>query len=319
MAIPRVFLPFQSAFQEFRDEDAPQRAAALSFYAVTAIPPLVVLLTAILGLVYSGPQAGQELVNQVGSLFGQETAETVSEILQRRASASNGWAALGGLLVMLLGASGFFVELQKALNHVWGVQPDPQAGWKQTLLKRFLSMTVVLGTGFLLLISLMVSTFIAVAGRWLELRLGWSVGLASLAEALVGLAMITAMFSLLFYYLPDARVSWSDAWRGALATAVLFLIGKFALGWYLGRSDFTADYGSAGALVLILFWVYYSSMILLFGAELTQAQASARGHAAEPERYAVKLPRVRRRLTVTSLPDSDSDPSPAAAPGQALA
>ena len=126
-------------------------------------------------------------------------------------------------------------------------------------------------------------------------------GLASIAEVGLSLAMITGMFCLIFKYLPDVIVAWGDVWRGALTTALLFLVGKFALGWYLGRSDFTADYGSAGALVLILFWVYYSSMILLFGAELTQAQAEARGHKVVPERHAewidqsTKAPANRRR------------------------
>lgn len=293
MPPPPILNTLKHAFQEFRQEDAPQKAAALSFYAVTAIPPLVVLLTAILGLAFSGPQAGQELVAQVTTLFGRTTGETVAEILQRRANAPNGMAAVSGLVVMLLGASGFFVELQKALNHVWGVKPDPNAGWKDVILKRILSMMVVLGTGFLMMVSLVLSTFIAVASRWLEVQLGWSVSLASVAEGTIGLAMITGMMALIFKYLPDVKVPWSDVWRGALTTALLFLVGKFALGWYLGRSDFTADYGSAGALVLILFWVYYSTMILLFGAEVTQAQAQARGHQVEPQEHAITVPKHR--------------------------
>lgn len=318
MAIPKVLLPFKQAFQDFTEEDAPQRAAALSFYAVTAIPPLAVLLTAILGLVYSGPQAAQELVNQVSSLFGPATAETIREILERRATAANGTAALGGLLILLLGASGFFVQLQKALNHVWGVKADPEAGWKATIVKRILSMTVVLGTGFLLLVSLVVSTFIAVASRWLEQQMGLSVGLASLAEVALGLAMITGMFSLIYYYLPDVKVAWSDVWRGALTTAALFLLGKFALGWYLGRSNFTADYGGAGALVLILFWVYYTSMILLFGAELTQAQAAARGHVVTPEKYAVPLTQSRKAPR-PARPRVEAEPVGSARSSRALA
>lgn len=286
MSIPPALEPFKTAFQGFRDKDASQKAAALSFYAVTAIPPLVVLLTGILGLAYSGPEAAHKLVGQVTDLFGASTGATVAEILERRSHAANGSAALTGLVVLLLGASGFFVELQKALNGVWGVQSDPNSGWKGVIVKRILSMTVVLGTGFLMLVSLMISTVIAVASDWLQSQLGWSIGLASMAEVALSLATITGMFCLLFKYLPDVTVSWSDVLSGALTTAGLFLVGKFALGWYLGRSDFTADYGSAGALVLILFWVYYSSMILLFGAELTRARATARGRQVIPEGHA---------------------------------
>lgn len=307
MAVSTAISPFKTAFQDFKDEDAPQKAAALSFYAVTAIPPLVVLLTAILGLAYSGPQAAQELTAQVSSLFGQQTGDTIAEILQRRSESSNGVAALGGVTILLLGASGFFVELQKALNAIWGVQPDPDASWKSTIAKRLLSMTVVLGTGFLLLVSLVLSTIIAVASSWMESRLGLSPVFASLGDAVIGFAMITGMFALIFKYLPDADVPWSDVGRGAAITAALFLVGKFALGWYLGRSNFTADYGSAGALVLILFWVYYSSMILLFGAEVTQAQAEARGHQVVPQKHARTVPNPprARRKTPTTVPQSE--------------
>lgn len=304
MAIRTAVSPFKTAFHDFKEEDAPQKAAALSFYAVTAIPPLVVLLTAILGLVYSGPQAAQELTAQISSLFGQDTGNTIAEILERRSESSNGIAALGGLAILLVGASGFFVELQKALNSVWGVQPDPDANWKSTVAKRLLSMTVVLGTGFLLLVSLVASTVIAVASSWMEARFGLSPAFASLAEVVIGFAMITGMFALIFKYLPDADIPWSDVGRGAAITASLFLVGKFALGWYLGRSNFTADYGSAGALVLILFWVYYSSMILLFGAEITQAQAEARGHQIVPQKHARSVensPRARRKKPLPSI------------------
>jgi membrane protein len=286
MELPPSLAPYRQAFEDFRDADIPQRAAALSFYAITALPPLVVLLTAILGLAYSGPRAAQELVDQVAWLFGQATADTIADILKRRASASNGVAAVTSLLVALLGASGFFLELQKALNHVWGVQTDPNAGWRTTILKRVLNMGVVLGTGGLLLASLIASAALAVASRQLESQLGWQVSLAAMADSAVALALIAAVFALLFRSLPDVILGWRHVWRGALLTSLLFVLGKFALGWYLGRSDFAADYGSAGALVLIVFWVYYSSMILLFGAELTKAHALASGYVIRPERHA---------------------------------
>lgn len=303
MAIPSSLALFPQAFREFREGDAPQKAAALSFYAVAAIPPLMVLFTAIVGLVYSGPEAAEQLVGQISSLFGTDTGETIAEILNRRATAANGTAVLTGTVVLLLGASGFFVELQKALNHVWSVQPDPNAGWKDTVVKRALSMAVVIGTGFLMLASLVLSTFIAATSHWLEQQLGWSLSAASVTDAALGLAMITGMLALIFKYLPDVDVRWSDVWRGAFMTALLFMIGKFALGWYLGRSNLTADYGSAGALVLILFWVYYSSMIMLFGAELTQAQAELSGHDPPAHSHARKCPkRSSRRLTVREEP-----------------
>ena len=272
---------FKKAAKDFSDKDAASTAAALSFYAVTAIPPLAVVLTAILSIVFSGPDAAQQLVSQVQAMFGKETAQTIASIIERRSQAPNGTAAYLGMVVLLVGASGFFVQLQKGLNRVWDVEPDPEAGWMQTVVKRVLSMTVVLGSGFLLLISLILSAFISAASLWLEERMGWGVGMTSLADGTISLVTITCLFALLFKFLPDVKVYWKDVWRGAFVTALLFLVGKFILGWYLGRTDFSADYGSAGALVLILFWVYYSSMILLFGAELTQAAAHFRGRGRE--------------------------------------
>lgn len=266
------------AAKDFAEEDATTTAAALSFYAVTAIPPLVVVLTAILGIVFSGPDAAKQLVGQVQTMFGPETAETIASIIERRSQAPNGAAAYLGMVVLLVGASGFFVQLQKALNRVWDVEPDPNAGWMQNIVKRILGMTVVLGSGFLLLISLVLSAFIAAASERLQEWIGWSVSTTSLAEGAISLVTVTCLFALLFKYLPDVEIYWSDVWRGAFITACFFLVGKFVLGWYLGRTDFSVDYGSAGALVLVLFWVYYSSIILLFGAELTQAAAHFKGH-----------------------------------------
>lgn len=275
---------FKKAAKDFVEEDATTTAAALSFYAVSAIPPLVVVLTAVLSLVFSGPEAAQQLVEQVQAMFGRETGETIASIIERRSQSPNGAAAYLGMVVLLVGAGGFFVQLQKALNRVWDVEPDPEAGWMQNIGKRLLGMTVVLGSGFLLLISLVVSTVISAASQWLEDHIRWDVGVTSIAEAAISLLTITCLFALLFKFLPDVRVYWRDVWRGAFVTSLLFLIGKFVLGWYLGRTDFSADYGSAGALVLVLFWVYYSSIILLFGAELTQAAAHLSGRAVVPEK-----------------------------------
>ena len=281
----------KKAAKDFSDEDATSTAAALSFYAVTAIPPLVVVLTAILSIVFSGGEAAEKLVAQVQSLFGQETAATIASIIERRSHAPNGAAAFTGVIVLLLGASGFFVQLQKALNRVWDVEADPEAGWVQTIVKRVLGMTVVLGTGFLLLISLVLSALISAASHWFQERLNSSMHMTSALETVVALVTITCLFALLFKYLPDAEIHWVDVWHGAFATALLFSVGKFVLGWYLGRTDFTADYGSSGALVLVLFWVYYSSIILLFGAELTQAVAQLRGRSVVPEEGAKRAGR----------------------------
>lgn len=292
-----LFRQLTEAGKDFIEDDVPQAAAALSFYAVTALPPLIVILISFLGMAYADGSASEHLARQVSDLFGPSAGEMVGTIVENRSGTSHGMAAVTGLVVLLLGASGFFAQLQKALNQVWEVRPKPSAGFALTVKKRLLSMTAVLGTGFLLLTSLLLSAAISAASDWLDRAIGMGATLSLLGEAAVTFAVVTGLFALIFKFLPDAIIEWSEVWRGATVTAALFMIGKFALGLYLGQADFAADYGSAGALVLVLFWVYYSSMILLFGAELTQVQAKAKGREIQPELHAEKV------VTITETAD----------------
>lgn len=270
-----------------------QSAAAMSFYAVISIPPLLVVITAIFSMAFSGPEAAAELLRQVSTLFGENTAVSVGQILARRSQAPNETAALTGSFVLLLGASGFFSQMQASLNQVWGVEAKPSVAWRMLLIKRMVSMTAVLGTGFLLLVSLVLTAVLAAANDWLQARLGWSPGAAGATEAMVAMLTLTVLFAFIFRVLPDVHVPWTYVWRGAVITAILFFVGKYAMGWYLGHTNFEADYGSAGALVLILFWVYYTSLILLFGAQLTHAQTVASGEPIVPESYAERVRVVR--------------------------
>lgn len=313
MNIPSPVKLWVDSGKAFLDDDVPQAAAALSFYAVAALPPMVVILVSMLGLVYSDGSASDRLGGEIAKLFGPSASDTIMGFLSTRSS-SHGVAALGSVVVLLFGAAGFFGQLQKAINNVWGVRPKPSAGFKVTIKKRLLSMTAVLGTGFLLLISLALSAFIAAAGQALHTVLGIGPLVSTLGESLATLILITGLFALIFKVLPDVDIAWSDVWHGAFTTALLFLVGKLGLGWYLGRTDFSADYGSAGALVLILFWVYYSSMILLFGAELTQTRALAQGRDIEPEPYA-ELFELRAIEPVLRSPETQApDGTPETAP-----
>lgn len=289
----RAIYPVQTALYRFVAEGSPQSAAAMSFYAVISIPPLLVVITAILSMAFSGPEAASELVRQVTTLFGESTAASVAEILARRSQAPNETAALTGSFVLLLGSSGFFSQLQASLNQVWGVETKPSVAWRMLVIKRLISMTAVLGTGFLLLVSLVLTALLAAASDWLRGRLGWSPATAGALEAAVAMLTLTLLFAFIFRVLPDVRVPWTYVWRGSLVTSVLFFMGKYAMGWYLGHTNFEADYGSAGALVLILFWVYYTSLILLFGAQLTHAQTVASGEPIVPEPYAERVRTVR--------------------------
>jgi membrane protein len=282
------------AGKEFLEDDVPQSAAALSFYAVTALPPLLILLVSVVGLVYDDQQAMQKLGEQMTTLFGPSVGETVSTIFENREGTGHGVASIIGFVILLFSASGFFAQLQKVLNQVWEVRVRESAGWMQTVQKRLLSMTTVLGIGFLLTISLVFSAVVAIASEAVEGWLGVSATVSMVGQFVVNLALLSALFSLLYKNLPDVKVQWRDVWRGGLFTALFFLIGKAGLAFYLSRADLGASYGSAGALVLLLFWIYGSLMLVLFGAEYTEVYIRSRGGKLEPEPHAEIVPGARK-------------------------
>lgn len=268
------------------DDDVPQAAAALSFYAVTALPPLVVVTVSVISLVYDSQQAINQLTEQIASLMGPSVAETVKTVFENRTQSDNGFAAGLGLLFLLVSASGFFAQLQKILNAVWGVRVKDSAGILITLQKRLLSMTTVLGTGLLLVMSLVFSAAVSAASEAAEAYLGIGPTVALVGQSALNILVLTLLFALIFKYLPDAIVDWKDVLLGALVTAVVFSLGKFGLALYLSRADLGADYGAAGALVLVMFWIYVSSMLVLFGAEYTELYARERGRLVQPEPHA---------------------------------
>src|SRR5581483_5891761 len=193
-------------------------------------------------------------------------------------------ATVVGIVTLLLGASGVFGQLQDALNTVWEVEPKPGRGIWGLIKDRFLSLTMVFGTGFLLLVSLVITAAVSAAGGTLR----------GLGPGLEAIAVVTLLFALIYKFLPDAKIAWRDVWVGAVATAVLFVIGKFAIGLYLGHASIGSAYGAAGSFVVVLVWTYYSAQILLFGAELTQVYANRSGSHVEPARDAVKITPEKR-------------------------
>jgi membrane protein len=307
MKTPNFAKPYLAAGKDFVDDDAPQAAAALSFYAVTALPPMVVVLMSIIGLFYNDGTAVNQLSDQVSQMMGPSVADVITTIVENRSDSGHGTATVLGLLVLLVSASGFFAQLQKAMNQVWEVRPRPDAGLWLTVKKRMIGMSAVLGTAFLLVVSLVLSAVIASASSWLEQNVGVGSGVSLLGQAVVSLVVVTGLFALIFKVLPDVVIRWKDVWRGALTTAVLFMVGKYALAWYLGRSDMAAGYGAAGALVLVLFWVYFSSMILLYGAELTQIKAKEHGRELEPEPHAERVVEIARAKDKKSPTEDQND------------
>jgi membrane protein len=274
--------------KEWSDDKAPRLGAALAYYTVFSLVPLLVIIIAMIGL-FLGQEAAQSyILDQIGSMVGQQSAAAIKDMLQRASQPASGLlATVVAGATLLFGASGLFGQLQDALNTIWGVEPKPDRGLWGMIQDRFLSFMAVLGTAFLLLVSLVISAALAAFGKWFGGILPAPEVVLQVINFVVSVAVITMLFAMIFKLLPDARIAWRDVWIGAAMTALLFTIGKFLIGLYLGKSDVGSAYGAAGSLVIVLLWVYYSSQILLFGAEFTQVYANTSGEKITPTDQAV--------------------------------
>jgi membrane protein len=287
--------------KDFVKDDCPTQAAALSYYTIFSLPPLLVLILMILGALVDPQDIRGQLETQIGALMGPSATEQIRTILQQAHGPGSGATlpTVLSIVALILGASGAFGQLQAALNRAWEVAPDPQqGGLRAFLLKRVFSFGMILSVAFLLLVSLVVSATLSAFGDALGAMLpeGVSATLLQVINQVVSLAVVTVLFAAIFKVLPDARVALRDVWVGAAVTAVLFVVGKFLIGFYLGRSNPGEAFGAAGSLAVMLVWIYYSSMILLFGAEFTQAWAEARGGGIAPERGAVRVVQEKKAI-----------------------
>ncbi len=298
--LPRPLRLLRRSAMEFMDDECMTMAAAVSYYTIFSLPPLLVLLLLLLGSVLDPQEVAGYIQTQLTRLIGESGGAQVRTILEH-ASPPGGGSLLTtvlGFVALMFGATGAFSQLQMALNKAWEVQPDPEhGGLRRFVMKRVLSFGMILAVAFLLLVSLALSAALSAFGDVLAGRLaGLSAPALTLLNLALSLSVFTVLFAAIFKVLPDARVRWRDAWVGAGITTLLFVLGKFLIGYYLGRSDVGHAYGAAGSLAVTLLWIYYSSLILLFGAEFTQAWAEAHGGRIEPEAGAVRM--VRRKAIV---------------------
>jgi len=256
--------------RRWRAHSAPRLGAALAFYTLLSMAPLLLLVVAIVAFAFGETAAQQRIVEQVRDLAGPQGARTVQEMFRNARQPSSGAiASITGILTLLFGASGVFGELRDALNAICAEKITAKGGWKEMAIHRVFSFGIVLGIGFLLLVSLVVSTAIATAAKFFSEMMPVPPAALELVNFLVSFGTITCLFALIFKYVPDAKVDWRDTWIGATATSFLFTIGKVVLGLYLGVASVGSAYGAAGSLVAVIVWVYYSAQIFLFGAEFT--------------------------------------------------
>ena len=262
------------------DHEGPRLAASLSFYSLLSLAPLVILTIAMASLAFGRSEAQEVLIHEVRDFMGSAGVRTVQMVLEHGVEPQGGGvASLIGVIILFLGASSVFGELQSALNKIWDVVKAPaDTGLLSLIESRLVSFALVLGFGFLLLVSLVFSAALAAFGRLLSAHLSLPTALLAATNAVVSFAGIFVLIALILRYVPDVRLRWRDVWQGALATAVLFLIGKALLALYLGTTAVASAYGAAGSLIVVILWVYYSAMIFYFGAEFTRVRAGARDY-----------------------------------------
>lgn len=261
------------------DDYAPSMGAALAYYTMFSLAPLLLIVISVAGLVFGQDAARGEIAGQLRSLMGDQGASAVQGLLASVHKPAEGAAATAaGVVLLFVGATSVFGELQDSLDRIWRVPAQRRTnGWIALVRARLLSFGMILAIGFLLIVSLVVSAALATAGRWLEPSFGAWYALAATANAVGGFLLVGAMFALIYKVMPRARVQWKDVWVGAVFTALLFTLGKSLIGWYVGGSGIVSGFGAAGSLVVILLWVYYSAQIFLIGAEFTWVYANTLG------------------------------------------
>lgn len=290
MNIRTIWDLLKETFAEWNRDKVSRLAAALAYYTVFSLAPLLIIVIAIAGSVFGEEAARGEIVGQIQGLVGKSGAEVIQTAIQNASKPAQGTIASAvSIVVLLFGASGVFAELQDSLNTVWEVQPKPDRGLINVIRSRFLSFAVVLGVGFLLVVSLVLSAVLAALANFLGDVLPGLVFFWRITNFIVSFIVTTVLFGLIYKVLPDVKIAWSDVWIGAAITSLLFSIGRFLLGVYLGNSSFGSTYGAAGSLVIILAWVYYAAQILFLGAEFTQVYARRYGSGIVPDQNAIPL------------------------------
>ncbi|MGV2827097.1 YihY/virulence factor BrkB family protein [Myxosarcina sp. GI1(2024)] len=290
MNVKKIIQLLKSTFQEWQQDNAPRLAAALAYYTVFSISPLLVIVVAIAGRFFGQDAAKEEIINQISAFVSEDAIQPILLALNNISQPQiRGTASLISIGVLLIGASGIFVQLQDALNTVWNVKPKPGQGILLFVRKRLFCFLMVLAIGFLLMLSLIISTAVSTLETYRTDFLPGSAILWENIDFIVSLGLLTFLFGLMFKYVPDATIVWKDVFVGALITALFFIFGKFLLGLYFSAGSLGSAYGAAGSLAVFLAWVYYSALIVLIGAEFTQVYARMYGSDIRPGKRSRKV------------------------------
>ena len=318
IAVKSLWPLVKESVSQWSDDYAPSMGAALAYYTIFSIAPLIVIAIAVAGFVFGADAARGEIFAQLRGLIGDEGAAAIQGLVKSASEPGKGtFAAIAGVVTLLIGATTVFGELQSDLDRIWDVPKSTESGITSLLRGRLLSFGMILGIGFLLLVSLVLSAGLAALAKfwdtWFE---GWEFALQAV-NFVVSFAIITGLFAMIYKLLPRCRIEWKDVWVGAMVTSLLFALGKLLIGLYLGKSGVTSGFGAAGSLVIVLVWVYYSSQIFLLGAEFTKTYAHSHGSRIGQQKPAPAPPHAVPRGNEGSRVANQSAAIPGLAPGAA--
>lgn len=299
--VKRIANLLKETYNGFIEDDGMKLAASLSYYTIFSLPPLLIIIISLSGFFFGSEAVRGELFGQINGLVGNSAAIQIQEIIKNvKLSHSSAFATTFGVIILLIGASGVFVEIQDSINFIWGLKAKPKRGLVKFFKNRLMSFSMIGSVGFLLMVGLIINSLMDLLNTRLAAYFPVdAVYLFYAFNLLVVFGIITLLFTIIFKTLPDGRLALRDCLIGASFTTVLFMIGKFAIGAYLGRSAIGSWYGAAGSVILILVWVYYSAIILYFGAEFTRAFAEKHGKKIIPNDYAVKI--IKHKIEIDEL------------------
>jgi membrane protein len=306
MGIERVWALVKATFSSWLNDYAPSMGAALAYYTLFSIAPLLLIVISTAGLVFGEQAVRGEIFDQLRGLMGEQGAQAVQSLLESVSQPEESAAGtIIGTVLLLVGATTVFGELQDAFDRIWRAPAKGEAGWWKVLRGRLLSFGMILGIGFLLIVSLVFSAALAALGKWWGTYFPGLEVLAIAVNFVFSFALMTAMFAMLYKFMPRVKIAWKDVWAGAVVTALLFAVGKLLIGLYIGKSAISSGYGAAGSLVVVLVWVYYSAQIFLLGAEFTRIYSHAHGSRKEqavPEKGGATSP---DSMAIANIPSED--------------
>ncbi|SDL45685.1 membrane protein [Catalinimonas alkaloidigena] len=282
----------KETYKEWNDDEPFRQSAVVAYYAIFSLPALMIIIVKLAGYFYGEEAVQGKISGQISQAIGPQAAEGVQDMIANSATeGSTTIAIIIGVATLLFGATGVFYQLQQTLNYIWEVRIDPKSGIKKLVVDRATSLGLIIAIGFLLLISLVLTSALSAFSDWIEQYVpDFLMAVFFVAEFALSFGVVTLLFAIIFKVLPDVEIEWRTVWVGALMTAFLFVVGKFALGIYFGKADPASAYGAAGSVILILLWVSYSCLILFFGAEFTQVYARRYGHRITPSSHAIPMP-----------------------------